>query len=234
MYATGDRVRRRADGVLEFLGRDDDQVKLRGFRIELGEIEAALASHPAVREAAAVLREDRLVGYVAGEVGQADLRAHLADRLPAYMVPTTLVVLAQLPKGERGKVDRAALPVPTRTASAAGGLPAGELEQTVAAIWRDVLGVERVGADENFFELGGHSLLIVRVQARLAQTLGMRVPVVELFQYPTVRALARHLGTRETPAGRAVGEAGRRRAATRRAAHSRVHRRREDNQHRKA
>ncbi|MGW1954891.1 amino acid adenylation domain-containing protein [Streptomyces sp. NPDC001920] len=223
MYATGDRVRRSADGVLDFLGREDDQVKLRGFRIELGEIEAALAAHPRVRDAAVLLREDTpgqpaLVGYAAvtAPVATADLRAHLADRVPPYMVPSAIVTLDRLPRGERGKTDRRALPPPAGPASdAVRGTPANETERLVAAVWRDVLATDRVGADDNFFEIGGHSLLIVRVQHRLAEVLGRQVPVVDLFRHPTVRTLARHLAGGEEPGG-PVGARGRRRAEARR------------------
>ncbi|MFD4636180.1 amino acid adenylation domain-containing protein [Lentzea sp. NPDC058436] len=200
MYATRDRARRAAGGVLEFLGREDDQVKLRGFRIELGEVEAALASCPGVHEAAVVLREEALVGYLTGDAGEADLRAHLADRLPAYMVPGAFVRLDRLPRGERGKVDRQALPAPER-ALGNTGVPSGELESAVAAIWCEVLARDEVGAQDNFFELGGHSLLVVRVQARLSELLDRTVPVVDLFRFPTVRALARHLADDTTAAG---------------------------------
>ncbi|MFJ8923571.1 amino acid adenylation domain-containing protein [Streptomyces sp. NPDC102415] len=226
MYATGDRARRGTDGELEFLGRGDDQIKLRGFRIDLGEIEAALAAHPNVRDAAALLREDtpgspRLVGYIAVDDGTAppDLQAHLAQRLPGYMVPSAVVPLDRLPRGERGKTDRRALPAPSPVTGVTGtprpgDRPDTELGRTVAAIWRDVLGLEHIGSDDNFFDLGGHSLLIVRVQARLAEALGRDIPVVDLFGHPTVRTLARHLadGDRPRPAG---GSAGRRRAEER-------------------
>jgi amino acid adenylation domain-containing protein len=239
MYATGDRARRSADGELEFLGREDDQVKLRGFRIELGEIEAALASWPGVVEAAAAVRDSEagepvLVGYVAsagaGSSSDApsipDIRAHLGARLPAYMVPSTIITLDRLPKNERGKIARAELPAPIRTADTAAGAPpafAGRHEELVARIWREVLGLDRVGADENFFEIGGQSLLIVRVQARLTETLGRSIPVVDLFRFPTVRGLAAHLAAgagadagASQPA-QAAGSAGRDRAQARRA-----------------
>ena len=239
MYATGDRARRSADGELEFLGREDDQVKLRGFRIELGEIEAALASCPGVVEAAAAVRDSEagepvLVGYVAsagagtgsGAPSIPDIRAHLGARLPSYMVPSTIITLDRLPKNERGKIARAELPAPTRKADAAAGAPpafAGRHEELVARIWREVLGLDRVGADENFFEIGGQSLLIVRVQARLTETLGRSIPVVDLFRFPTVRGLAAHLAAgAEADAGAsqpapAAGSAGRDRAQARRA-----------------
>lgn len=228
MYATGDRARRTADGTLEFLGRGDDQIKLRGFRIDLGEIEAALAAHPQVRDAAALLREDtpgrpRLVGYVAvdGAAVPPDLAAHLAQRLPGYMVPGTVVALDRLPRGERGKTDRRALPAPAPATGTPGGArpgdrPGTELGRTLATIWRDVLGLDHVGADDNFFDLGGHSLLMVRVQSRLAEALGRDVPVVDLFRYPTVRSLARHLADGDGGHPRpAAGTAGRRRAEER-------------------
>ncbi|MFG3247807.1 amino acid adenylation domain-containing protein [Streptomyces sp. NPDC048187] len=224
MYATRDRARRGADGELEFLGRTDDQIKLRGFRIELGEIEAALATHPEVRDAAAVLREDtpgrpELVGYVAlaGATSEAELRAHLERRLPGYMVPTAIVTLDRLPRNERGKTDRRALPAPARPerSTAVPDAPMGEVERVVASIWREVLTAEHVGVDDNFFELGGHSLLVVRVQSRLTETLGTAVPVVDLFRYPTVRTLARHLAAGDGPTATA-GDEGRRRAAARR------------------
>ncbi|MGN9809236.1 amino acid adenylation domain-containing protein [Micromonospora sp. BQ11] len=220
MYGTRDRVRLGAGGVLEFLGRDDDQVKLRGFRIELGEVEAALAAYPPVGEAAAALRDDvpggpTLVGYVTpADLDVVRLRAHLADRLPGYMVPPAIVPLDRLPRGDRGKVDRAALPPPSLPGPAVGTAPTGELERAVAAIWRDVLAVAHVGADDNFFDIGGHSLLMVRVQARLAEQLGRTVPVVDLFRHPTVRTLARHLAAGERPPAPAA--AGHRRAEARR------------------
>ena len=222
MYATRDRARRTAGGVLEFLGRSDGQIKLRGFRIEPGEIEAALSTHPLVREAAAMLREDVpgrpvLTGYVAaaGAVTETELRVHLADRLPAYLVPSAYVVLERLPRGDRDKVDRSALPAPARPATVPGaGQPAGGLERTVAGVWSDVLAVDGVGLDENFFELGGHSLLLLRVQGRLAEALGRPVAVLDLLRYPTVRSLARRLAD---DAGHipADGSAGRRRGEAR-------------------
>ncbi|WP_344979212.1 amino acid adenylation domain-containing protein [Streptosporangium fragile] len=223
MYATGDRARHGAGGVLEFLGRSDDQIKLRGFRIELGEVETALAAYPGVRDAVALLREDTpgaplLAGYVALADGASaeGLRAHLESRLPGYMVPAAIVVLDRLPRGERGKIDRRALPPPVSPARTTGNPPAGELEEAVAAIWREVLALGRVGADDNFFDLGGHSLLIVRVQARLSETLGKKVPVVDLFRFPTVRTLARHLAAGDAPLSPA-GSEGRRRADVRKA-----------------
>jgi len=244
MYATGDRARRSVQGELEFLGREDDQVKLRGFRIELGEIEAALASCPGVAEAAAAVHESEagepvLVGYVApagagggsGVPSIPDVHAHLAARLPSYMVPSAIITLDRLPKNERGKIARAELPAPARKAAVAPGASpvfADRHEETVARIWREVLGLDRVGADENFFEIGGQSLLIVRVQARLTESLGRPIPVVDLFRFPTVRGLAAHLAAADATATGtdsdvgasqppAAGSAGRDRAQARRA-----------------
>jgi amino acid adenylation domain-containing protein len=205
LYRTGDRVRHRADGLLEFSGRLDGQVKIRGFRIEPGEIEAALVAHPGVREAVVVARRDRdreirLVAYVAGNVpGMAaeELRRHLRERLPEPMVPAAFVVLAALPLTANGKVDRKALPAP---AEAAGELqashlpPRTDLEERIARVWCEVLGVERVGVHDGFFDLGGHSLLLLRVVSRLREVLGRDLPNVLLFEYPTVASLAAVLG----------------------------------------
>ncbi|MEU7894928.1 amino acid adenylation domain-containing protein [Nonomuraea sp. NPDC049152] len=224
MYATGDRVRSDADGTLEFLGRDDDQVKLRGFRIELGEIEAALNAHPQVREAAVVLREDVpgrpvLAGYAAlsGIATVGELREHLERKLPDYMVPASFVLMEGLPRGEHGKIERRALPAPDGAADRPARTPlTSEMERLVAAVWTEVLAVDQVGAEDNFFEVGGHSLLILRVQARLMERLGREIPVVDLFRFPTVRSLARHLADdRIRPS--AIGEEGRRRGAARKA-----------------
>ncbi|WP_241968219.1 phosphopantetheine-binding protein [Streptomyces sp. ICBB 8177] len=224
MYATGDRVRARADGTLEFLGRDDHQVKLRGFRIELGEIEAALSTHPSVTDAAALLREDVpgrpvLVGYAArsGAVTAAELREHLERKLPEYMVPGSIVLMDALPRGERGKTDRRALPPPGPTGAGPARAPLnGATERLVAAVWSEVLAVEEVGAEDNFFEAGGHSLLLLRMQALLTERLGRQIPVVDLFAFPTIRSLARHLAD-EGQRPSATGDAGRRRAAARKA-----------------
>ena len=205
LYRTGDLARRRSDGTLEVLGRIDFQVKIRGFRIEPGEIEAVLASHPQVREFAVVARRDvagsggeaRLVGYVVprgeGEVSLAALREHLRARLPEYMVPSAFVVLPAFPLNASGKVDRKALPVPAPAASPSAVGRHSELEAAVAGIWCEVLGVPRVGFEDNFFDLGGHSLLLPRIQARLRERLGREVSLVDLLTHTSVRALARHL-----------------------------------------
>ncbi|HEX3526901.1 MAG TPA: amino acid adenylation domain-containing protein, partial [Thermoanaerobaculia bacterium] len=205
LYRSGDLARYRASGDLEFLGRVDHQVKIRGFRVEPGEIESALVEHPAVEAAVVVLRESdsgerRLVAYVVAEEDHPpealELRSFLRERLPEYMVPSAFVVLEALPLTPNGKVDRRALPAPERTDTGADVYiaPRSTLEQTIAGIWQEVLGLDRVGREDNFFDAGGHSLLMIQVHARLRERLGRDLTVVELFQYPTVRALAEHLG----------------------------------------
>ncbi|MFL6289707.1 MAG: amino acid adenylation domain-containing protein [Thermoanaerobaculia bacterium] len=226
LYRTGDLARRRADGSLELLGRIDHQVKLRGFRIELGEIEAALLAHPAVREAA-VLAVDaanpdgdrRLAAYVAPPVEVEELRGHLAARLPSYMVPGAWVMLDALPRTPNGKLDRKALPRPDLSAGGDGFVPPETPEErTLAGIWADVLGLERVGLHDDFFRLGGHSLLATRVMARVRRELAVDLPLRSLFQAPTVGGLSRAVreaGASGTPAGPRV-------QAASRAAHRRV------------
>jgi non-ribosomal peptide synthetase component F len=198
LYKTGDLARHRADGAVEFLGRIDNQVKLRGFRIELGEIEAVLREHDSVAEAVVVLREEspgdpRLVAYFVGEAAAEELRSHLQARLPDYMAPSAYVQLGALPLTASGKVDRRALPSHggRRVSSgAAYAPPRTEAEQTIAALWREVLGVERVGVDDNFFDLGGHSLLLVRLVNKLRAAFTKEINVVDMFKYPTIHALA--------------------------------------------
>jgi amino acid adenylation domain-containing protein len=197
MYKTGDLGRWRADGTIEFLGRNDHQVKIRGFRVELGEIEAALRLHPEVHEAVVLAREDAsgdkgLVAYVVGEVAPEVLRVHLGSHLPEYMVPAAYVALDALPLTPNGKLDRRALPMPSDTAFSqqAYEAPEGELELTLAAIWRELLGVERVGRNDNFFSLGGHSLLGVQVLSRVSRQLNITLPLRVLFEARTVRELA--------------------------------------------
>jgi amino acid adenylation domain-containing protein len=223
MYKTGDLVRHRADGMVEYLGRIDHQVKVRGFRIELGEIEAVLCRHDRVREAVVVAREQatgdvRLVAYLTadGEPAAADLAAHLRERLPEYMVPAVFAVLPALPLTPNGKVDRAALPEPDpgRPELATPFVaPRDGLEHSLAEMWRDLLGVERVGAHDNFFDLGGHSLRMSELRARLATTLGLEVSMVELFQNPTVGSLAAYL---DRPSGAEPALAAQDRAESRR------------------
>jgi len=214
--------------VLEYLGRLDAQVKVRGFRIEPGEVEAALRRHDAVRECVVVAREDRagdrrLVAYVVGQADAEALRAHLRRSLPEHMVPAAFVVLDALPLTPSGKLDRRALPAPAPVGAARRLAPGTGMEARVAAIWRELLGVEAVGAEDNFFDLGGHSLLAVRLQARLAGELGRELRVVELFQHPTVRALAALL---QGGAGPGAVEEGEARGGARQAALGRLQARR--------
>ncbi|SEF09447.1 non-ribosomal peptide synthase/polyketide synthase [Pseudomonas palleroniana] len=191
LYRTGDRVCQRADGVIEYLGRLDHQVKLRGLRIELGEIEARLLQHPTVREAVVLVQGGKqLVGYLVLESAEpADLKAWLLGSLPEYMVPTHLMVLAKLPVTANGKLDRKALPLPDAAPQQAFIAPESALQKALAAIWSDVLGLEQVGLDDNFFELGGDSIISIQVVSRARQA-GIRLSPRDLFQYQSVRSLA--------------------------------------------
>jgi nonribosomal peptide synthetase DhbF len=185
-------------GVLEYLGRLDAQAKIRGFRIEPGEIEAVLRRHADVADCAVIVREDRpgdrrLVAYVVGGADPEALRAHLRQHLPEYMVPAALVRMDALPLNSSGKLDRKALPAPVAEGCGHSLRPETGLEAQIAGIWQEVLELEAVGVEDNFFDLGGHSLLLLRLQSRLAAGLAREVPVVDLFQYPTVRAFARVL-----------------------------------------
>ncbi|GAA0968406.1 non-ribosomal peptide synthase/polyketide synthase [Streptomyces rhizosphaericus] len=207
MYRTGDLARRRPDGTVEFLGRADDQVKVRGFRIEPGEVEGVLAGHPEVADVAVVARADgpggkRLVAYVVAACDtpvEGDLlRAYAAERLPDYMVPSAVVPLDALPLGPTGKLDRAALPAPAPdTRRTPYRAPREGFEQAVAAVWAEVLEVERVGAGDNFFELGGDSILSIRLTSRLREVLGVEPSPRLVFTHPTVAALAEALGGAE-------------------------------------
>jgi amino acid adenylation domain-containing protein len=196
LYRTGDRVRWLADGTVEFLGRVDFQVKIRGFRVEPGEVEAVLRAWPGVREAAVVVREDtgdrRLVAYVAGEVAVDELREHLRGQLPEHMLPGAIVRLDALPLTANGKLDRKALPAPEYAADADRYVaPRTPMEEVLAEIWAEVLGIERVGVEESFFELGGHSLLATRVLSRIRTVFSVDLPLRALFEGPTVAELAR-------------------------------------------
>jgi hypothetical protein len=210
LYRTGDRVRWQADGTLEFLGRLDHQVKVRGYRIELGEVEALLARQPGVQQAAAVVREDRpgdkrLIGYVVptaeavpvatgAGAGQwaSQVRAGARREVPEYLVPSVVVVLDALPLTPSGKVDRRALPAPSgeRAETVAYLAPRTPVEEVLAGIWAELLGVARVGVSDDFFALGGHSLLVTRVLARVRAVFGVEVPLRAVFTDPTLAALA--------------------------------------------
>jgi pristinamycin I synthase-3/4 len=214
LYRTGDLARRLPDGVIEFLGRLDQQVKLRGLRIELGEIEAVLAAVPRVREAAVVVRGEtgsqRLVAYVAGgpDCEAGGLRRHLEQRLPAYMVPAVWVLLAAMPRLPNGKVDRAALPALEPVVAEAAEPPRDEVESLLAGIWAEVLGRESVGIHDNFFALGGDSILSIQVVARANQA-GCQITPRQLFEHQTVAELAAMAGhgTRvEAEQGAVTGE----------------------------
>ncbi|ASS74749.1 hypothetical protein CIG75_07015 [Tumebacillus algifaecis] len=198
LYKTGDLVRFLADGVIEYLGRLDHQVKIRGFRIELGEIEALLAMHDSVREAVVLPKGDALAAFVVGEetVTAQALRHFLQDQLPGYMVPNTFTFLPELPITPNGKADRKALLELGQSSKAQQQeyvQPQSELERGIAAIWQEVLGVERVGLYDNFFDLGGHSLLIMQVHRQLQAQYDVDITVVQMFQYPTVSLLADYL-----------------------------------------
>ncbi|HVT59903.1 MAG TPA: phosphopantetheine-binding protein, partial [Thermoanaerobaculia bacterium] len=203
-YRTGDLVRWRPRGELEFLGRIDHQVKVRGFRIELGEVEAALEANPAVAQAVVVAQATpeagggRLVAYlVAPAAGPAlavaELRARLAQSLPEHMIPSAWVILDTLPLTPNGKVDRRALPPPDSAPAARAAsyvAPRGALEEMIAGIWSEVLGVARVSVHDSFFEMGGHSLLGMQAVSRLGELLETEVPLRGLFEAPTVAGLA--------------------------------------------
>jgi amino acid adenylation domain-containing protein len=208
LYRTGDLAVLRPDGDLVFAGRADRQLKIRGYRIEPGEIEAALRLHPALHDAVIDVRGprdvQRLIAWIVPSEGieapaAPDLRTFLRERLPEPLLPAAFVPLAALPLTPSGKVDRRALPEPSEARpDVAYAEPQSALERTIAEIYRDLLRVARVGLHDNFFDLGGHSLLIVRAHQKLKEALGKEIPVLDLFRFPTVAALARHLGGEET------------------------------------
>nr|WP_123476665.1 non-ribosomal peptide synthetase [Pseudomonas canadensis] len=200
LYRTGDRVRQRADGVIEYLGRLDHQVKLRGLRIELGEIEARILETAEVQEASVqVVDGKHLVGYLVlqapGEHWREPLSAHLAAHLPDYMIPAQWVLLEQMPLSPNGKLDRKALPKPDASQhQQVFRAPHTEQEQRLATIWGEVLDVERVGLDDNFFELGGHSLLVLMLKERIRKATGKTLSVSQLMLNPTVAGQVNCLG----------------------------------------
>jgi amino acid adenylation domain-containing protein len=211
VYRSGDLVRWRADGTLEFLGRRDGQVKLRGFRIELGEVEAALRSHSAVTDAVVTLKDApdgsaRLVAYVvtAGDApSREEFNAHLRNVLPEYMVPSSYVALRSLPRSSSGKLDRRALPEPADTVRSASASPSTGAERRIATVFERVLHVANVGADDDFFQLGGHSLLAIQLFSEIEREFGVQLPLHRLGRAATVRSLAAAVtGIDEKPSAR--------------------------------
>jgi acyl carrier protein len=204
LYRTGDLARYLPDGQLDYLGRLDHQIKLRGFRIELGDIEAALGRHASVREVVVMVREDgggekRLVAYLTTN-GRADapeasqLRQYLKEKLPDYMIPNWFVVLEEMPLTPNGKINRKALPAPEQRREAGAEndfvAPRTATEESVAQIWREVLGVAEVSVTDNFFALGGHSLLATQALAKLCESIHLELPLRVVFESPTVAELA--------------------------------------------
>ena len=248
LYRSGDRARWHPEGQIVFLGRLDSQVKLRGFRIEPGEVESVLASEPGLREAAVIARPDaagqqHLVAYVAEQPGgngdpqrpagrNAELRRFLKERLPSYMVPSSIVWLSALPRTPGGKLDRSALPLGDshQPALPKAVLPRSETERRIAAIWQQALGSAPISVHDNFFDLGGHSLLMARVHGELQRTLDCGLSMVDLFQHPTIDSLARRLDCAE-PNRRSpvvLEEVKQRTSNRRRARHRRAERKRFD------
>jgi acyl-coenzyme A synthetase/AMP-(fatty) acid ligase/acyl carrier protein len=207
MCRTGDVARWLEDGRIELLGRRDQQVKIRGYRIEVGEIEVMLESHPEVKEAVVVMREDvpgdkRLVAYLASAADgglSAELPGFLKEKLPEYMVPSAFVMLDELPHLPNGKINRNSLPAPEAIGSeslAAYVPPQNELEQTLAGIWQDVLQTPQVGVYDNFFsDLGGNSLMLIQVVGKLREALSRDISMIEMFQFPTIHSFAQHLAS---------------------------------------
>jgi len=229
MYDTGDLAKYQDDGNIEFLGRNDFQVKLRGFRIELGEIEAALAQHPGVKQSVVLVREDvpgdqRLVAYLTANFSNPpaveDLRLFLINKLPEYMIPSAFIFLESFPLTPNGKVNRRALPAPDHSRQSLETsyvAPRTEIERTIAAIWREALRAEQVGLHDNFFDLGGHSLLMTQVYGKIRKAFDRDITMIELFKFPTVSAMAKYLSSSGQATAPAT-ENGQDRAAMRRAA----------------
>ena len=202
MYKTGDRAAELPNGGIDYKGRIDGQVKVRGYRIELGEVEGAIEKHPAVEQAVANVREDRpglkrLIGYYVAknDVSVNDLRKHLATLLPDYMVPSAFVAVKELPRTPSGKIDRKALPAPDvkrPDLDVAYAKPTTQVEEAIAAVWADLLGIDRAGVNDNFFDLGGNSLLSIQCIAQL-EIRGLKLPIVKLYQHPTIKACAAFL-----------------------------------------
>ncbi len=213
LYRTGDLARYLPDGSIEFLGRMDHQLKIRGFRIEPGEVEVVLGQHPAIREALVMAHEHapgdkRLVAYVVtfpeARPTVSELRAHLKEKLPDYMVPSSLILLDELPLTPNGKVDRGALPAPEQSRpelEQAFVVPRTRLEELLAKMWAEVLGLERVGANDNFFELGGHSLLATQLISRVSEAFQTDLPLRIIFESSTVIGMAERMLQKEVHAG---------------------------------
>jgi amino acid adenylation domain-containing protein len=208
MYRTGDRVRYRADGQMEYLGRMDQQLKIRGFRIEPGEVEAAVLTYPGIERALVLARQDgveaRLVGYVVPASGKAELdgsilREHLKGRIPDYMIPNAWVVLAGLPLTPNGKIDRQRLPAPEVANPLRYAAPRTPTEEALAQVWAEILKIDQAGVEEDFFSLGGTSLSVMRLPALVKRALGREISVVDLFKYPTIRSLGAYLDGRGQP-----------------------------------
>jgi acyl carrier protein len=197
MYRTGDLARYLPDGRIEIIGRTDFQVKLRGFRIELGEIEAALSNLDGIDQAIVIVREDipgdqRLVAYLQSstEIIANDLREQLYALLPQYMVPAAFIVLNEMPLTPNGKVNRKALPAPDWGAEQQFVAPDTPTEKLLAEIWQNVLRIEKIGIQDNFFILGGHSLLATQLIARIRQEFNLELPLIYIFDYPSIASLA--------------------------------------------
>jgi len=212
LYRTGDVARHRPDGELEYLRRLDYQVKIRGFRIELGEIESQLVEHSGIRDAVVMVRgpgDDRqLVAYIVPAHEPApkinEVRSYLRERLPEYMVPSWILTLEQMPRTPNGKVDRNALPVPQslRPDLEVEYVPAQtEVERSIAEICQQVIQVEKVGIYDSFFELGAHSILLLQIHGKLEEAFNVDIPMTDMFQYPTINALAKYLSNKQSAPG---------------------------------
>jgi long-subunit acyl-CoA synthetase (AMP-forming) len=203
LYKTGDLARYRKDGILEYFGRVDNQVKVRGYRIELGEIEATLASDPRVKSCAVLVREDepgnkQLVGYVVPREGQAptaeEMQQFVKQKLPEYMAPSQFVFMDSIPLTTNGKVDRKALPAPTYGNISEGkdfAAPHTETEKAIADIWSKLMKLERIGIHDDFFDFGGHSLMAMKMVSQIEERFGVNLPLAEFLEEPTIAGLAK-------------------------------------------
>jgi amino acid adenylation domain-containing protein len=214
LYKTGDLGRWRADGALEYLGRNDSQVKIRGFRIELGEIEAHLTRHPQVKEAVVLARDDgagekQLIAYVVAKQGVPQLREHLKETLPQYMIPTRWVMLSRLPLTPNGKVDRRVLPEPGAPEEVGEYVaPGTPLERVLVDVWKEVLRLDHLGTQNNFFDVGGHSLHATKLIARTAEQLGVELTIADVLQFPTVEKMAQLIASSQRVVPEEPGGAG--------------------------